>query len=278
MPNSPIPPSTSQRRNEFIPLNEPIRWEIKPDPPISLNIGTQPYRDVSLSPTCRTLALVEPQSFKILAVSTDITKRFTKNQFSPICVGYSDGRYGKPKGPFEKGGACKLSYMMGTLSDERLCMIGHADRNNLIIFNSQTGQFIRSKKLSHPCYKIVMSQNGGLLAMAFESGDLSLYPIGSDGHFDTIPISVIKRKKQTARQWLVKCMSMSPDSGFICVCSDDDVIRTYQIDLETTKAEMVSIYDTELSYPEMNHGICDLALYLPNLKLLMTATHRLRDF
>jgi WD40 repeat protein len=78
---------------------------------------------------------------------------------------------------------------------------------------------------------------------------------------------VIKRKKQAGQQWLVKCMSISPDSEYICVCSDDDIIRTYHLDTETKKADLVSTYDPELSYPEKNHGICNLTLYLtPHFK------------
>jgi hypothetical protein len=255
------------RPESLISQSESLRWQIKTDPPISLHPGPQPFRDVALSPTCHTLALVKPESFAIVSISQDLTKKFSKDKFTVTCTGSNDGRYGRPDGPVRKGNSCRMSYMMSVLSDERLCMICHTDRNHLAVFDTRTGQLIRSTKLPHPCYKINMSPNGGLLALALESGELLVYTLGSNRNFDTTPISVIKKKKQMGQQWLVKCMSISPDSEHICVCSDDDIIRTYRLDTEKKKADLVSTYDPELSYPERNHGICNLTLYLtPHFK------------
>ena len=252
------------RRASLESLSEPTPWEIKADPPISLNPGRQSYRDVTISTTCRSLAVVKPEYFTIYSVPRDHTRTFTRDDFCRKCVGYNDGRYGQLPGALSKGSACDMSFLMSVMNDERLCIICHTEQNHyLAVFNAETGQSIRRKKLSDRCSKIVMSPNGDMLALALRSGEVLVYPIGTNRDFDTTPIHVMKRNKQARQQCqLTKCMAISHDSAFICVCSNDDVIRTYQINMNKNTAQIMSIHDAELSYPEKHHGICNMALYL----------------
>lgn len=250
----------TERRGSVISLIDPNRYEIKADPPLRFNTGRSGCQDVALSPTCHSLSIVHSDWFTILSISDNHTKIFSEDHIIRSCVGHNNGQYGDPDMPLSRGTAFRMPFIMAALNDERLCIICHSDRNHFAVFNARTGEFIRCTKVQHPCHKILMAPKGEILALALESGELLVYASGPNGNLNTSPISVVKRKAQPAQKWLVKCMAITADSTHISVCSTDDIIRTYHLNVEINKVELLSIYDPELSYPTKNHGICNMAL------------------
>lgn len=224
--------------------------------------------DTAISATCQSLALIERCSFTIRSIPQNTELKFA-HDFPVICCGGNDGRFGKSRKllsdaplPFQP------EYMRAVMSDRTLCIA--CQEGYVEVHDAETGRLLSC--IIESCCNLAMSPDGELLALAIDSGELLVYGLGPKGDFDQPAVWVIQ-KIDDCELRLVKCMTFSPDSEHLSVCTFDNIIRTYHVDIVSNSSTLISTYDSKL-HPKYE-GITGLSLYRPFLlaRLIISYTN-----
>jgi WD40 repeat protein len=224
---------------------------------VSMRVGQKGnlYQATTISASCLSLALITPVSFTIYS----IPRRGAT--FDTICYGFNDGTYGRPKEKQSKYPRGSLPrYRQAALSDTVLCLA--CEEACIDIHDATTGKRRTTLTLPQPCWTLQMSPNGKQLAIAIENGELLLYNTGPAGDFDTNPLWIIQDVENLELR-LVTCIAFSPDSKYMSVCTMDNIIRTYRLDIASHSISWISTYNrdlTERACRDPYYGVTGLAL------------------
>jgi WD40 repeat protein len=177
------------------------------------------FADIAISPSCDKIALINETEFSILEIAYDEKLKCFALQFQEICRGPANAN--RP-----------MRFVVGAMSDERLCLVvSQPPKSRLAVYDTRTCEMQgKMKTLSKhsTCHNIVMSSKGDILALALRDGTVDIYPSGLCGKFNEGRIRV----PTTQARQEVKCMAISPDSSLISICSSDNTICTYRIDVQ----------------------------------------------
>jgi hypothetical protein len=237
---------------------------------VSMRVGQKgiEYQATTISASCLSLALITPVSFTIYSIPE------RGATFDTICYGLNDGTYGRPKEKalqYPRGSLPR--YRQAALGDTVLCLA--CEEQCIDIHDATTGKRLRTLTLPRPCWTIQMSPNGRNLAIAMEKGELLFYHADWAGPSGANPFGIMEPQNIELR--LVTCIAFSRDSKYMSVCTTDNIIRTYRLDL--LSVFLISTYNrnlTEKSCRDPYYGVTGLALYvsLMSLLILVHKTHR----
>lgn len=218
--------------------------------PVRLTEKGRKPEDVTISTGGLTVALIEKSSFEVLAITQNSTFKSRKD-FPVVCYGRS------PRSPT---GSPDSTYHRAALSEDILCITcieGHID-----VYNAHTGQQLHRIQPPQECRNLLLSPNGEVLAVAMISEGVLCYPIGHDRKFDTLPMDIIRSHGTAIIN--VNCMAFSPDSANISVCSVDNIIRTFSLNIESCSANEISRYLWNLPSKARHgeYGITNVSLFV----------------
>ena len=82
------------------------------------------------------------------------------------------------------------------------------------------------------------------------------------------------KRKETPRSELrlVNCIAFSPDSLYMAVCTSDNIIRVFALDLELNSTTRITKYErglTDKACRNPHYGVTSLALYYQLLTWLI---------
>ena len=215
-------------------------------------------RATAISPSCQRFVFVNEASFTIFSMPKVGTN------CEDLCCGFADGRFGdRPESASNDGNdvqppiGVSLIYTRAALTDSILCLA--CTESYLDIRSAESGQRIDLIKLPDPCRNILVSPDGEMLVIGMDTGELKV-------HFFRVARSDLSLIPKATTNRLINCLAFSPDSHFLAVCTSDNVIRIYELDLQGFTAKVVSRYDRGLAEKDCrpNHyGVTGLALYIP---------------
>jgi WD40 repeat protein len=116
---------------------------------------------------------------------------------------------------------------------------------------------------------MAISPNGEILAVALDSGEVLLYGEGPHREFNVPPIPIVTEPESKDLR-LVNCLAFSPDSLHLSVCTSDNILRTYALDIPSHTATFIQSYNRQLdekACKDPYYGVTDIALYLPFLNM-----------
>lgn len=214
------------------------------------------YQATAISPTCLTIALVNPSEFIVYSIGNHVTSKL-------ICCGFNDGRFGETRTTARKDFESLANprflnptYLRASMSDRVVCIA--CKESCVDIHATTTGRRIGTVKFpNRMCSSIKMAPNGQLLAVGTETGDVLIYTAGADENFVTAPRVIQDTSK------LITCLAFSPDSTYVATCTRDNIIRTYV--LEMGMPTLVSTYDRNLTPKSCRapyFGVTAISLYL----------------
>jgi WD40 repeat protein len=229
--------------------SNPLPTSLKPEPlgPVQLIKKATKLEDVTISTTGLTIALIERSDFQVLSIARNCEFKSRKD-FPLVCQGEPDTTLARVRNQVTVS-----TYHRAALSDNVLC-IACRDGPYIDVHNARTAQRLHTIEPPKKCDNLLLSPNGEVLAVAMDSGEVVCYPIGHESRFDMMPIKL--PNFDAGRK--VTCMTFSPNSVNLSVCSDDAVIRTYSLNLEICFAAEVSRHACKLSPP-----LTDVSLLVP---------------
>jgi hypothetical protein len=213
------------------------------------------YQDTAISPTCLSIALIDLYSFTVLSLPKNSDSKFAAD-LPVICYGANDGRFGNSKNVISETTHMTPKYMRAVMSDRSLCIA--CQEGFIEVHDAKTGRQLKRIKTSANC-NMAVSPNGEILALAMDSGELEVFSSGLDWDFNTEPTWVIRETENSSLRF-VKCMVFSTNSTYLSVCTFDNIIHTYKLDMKSHSSTLISTYDQILAE---GYGVTGLALYIP---------------
>ena len=233
--------------------------------PIQLAEKGVKYEDTAISTSGFALALIEKSKFRVFSITPERSFKSAED-FPVVCLGFNDGRVGKSLASLSKPSAHTMvsTYQRAALSDDVLCIA--CDEGHIDVHDARTGEQRYTIQPHMKSCNLVLSPDGKILAVAVVSGKVLCYPIGPEGKFDTLPI-ILANSNDSVGAKEVNCMAFSPNSANVSICTVDNVIRVFSLDIEACSSVEISQYRWALSAEDRRkgHGITSLALFVPKL-------------
>jgi WD40 repeat protein len=234
---------------------------------VELGQSGKVFEDNAISPSGDKLALIDKASFVVLSIPGQSEELWYPDNFTRLCCGFNDGRYGRKVAKAQFARTVIPTYSRTVLSDRSVfiaCIEGFVD-----IHDISTGK--RLGKISFTqgrrCWNLAISPNGEVLAIALGSGEVFLYAEGEDREFNASPIPVVTEPERMDLR-LVNCLAFSPDSLHLSVCTSDNIIRTYTVDMPCRQATLVQSYNRQLddkACKDPYYGVTDITLYFSSI-------------
>jgi hypothetical protein len=222
---------------------------------VNLVQGKKQYQGTAISQTCLAIALIDLYSFTVLSLPMHTDLKFAAD-LPVICYGANDGRFGNSKNVISETTHMTPKYMRAVMSDRSLCIA--CEEGFIEVHDARTGRQLKRIEASANC-NMAMSPNGEILALAMDSGELQVFSSGLDWDFNTEHTWVIRETENSSLRF-VKCMAFSTNSTYLSICTFDNIIHTYKLDMKSNSSTLLSTYDQIVAE---GYGVTGLALYIP---------------